>query len=128
MFLEKVTVSQSSWHYRWLQSYRSWGWCPPIDFCTYFWLLVLQATIFVGVSAVAGFLLAAYIAWWLVVPWEAFICTMVVLGGMVGLVGLIAFVAYMTDFGGKEKFQASLVWQYVKAKKNKYCPFVEYTT
>ena len=125
MFFDSVDVSASSWHYRWLQSWRVSYWRPPSDFCSYFWLVVFQAAVLAGLGAVAGFLFAALVACILVVPWEALLVIGVIVGFISAAIGGGFFAAYMLE-AGNEKVANSLVGRFVKAKKNKYCPMVNY--
>ncbi len=126
MFFDSVDVSASSWHYRWLQSWRVHYWRPPSDFCSYFWLVVFQAVVLIGISAFTGFLFAALVAYFLVVPWEALLSCIIVVGFLVFIIGFIGVFIYMGEVGN-EKVANSLVGRFVRAKKNKYCPMINYT-
>jgi hypothetical protein len=86
-------------------------------------MLVAQTILFVGTSILIGFALAAYIAWWLVVPLEAFMVTLFVVNIITMIIGFGLLIVYEE---GRKKTSQSLVVQYVRAKKNKYCPYIEY--
>lgn len=92
-----MNISRRSWHYRWLV----WLEAPiPYNLCSYFWTLVLS------------FMLGAV----LVIPSP--------------IVLLVVLVTYLhkkyKKYRWSQESQPSIVGEWLKAKKRKVCPLIEY--
>ena len=138
-----LQISTRSWHYRWLRfmwetnpfashCFPRWArdktsfsvFEPPKNICTYFWTGVglTAATPLFGIAVI--FIISGV---WLItllkemLKWPLIVPIIFIVAGLVGL----------TKKMRPEKKEAkprspSLTWEYIKAKKQKACPLIEY--
>lgn len=133
-----MEISKNSWHYKLVEyigeSFESGRYFMPTTLCSYFWTLVLFTPL--KILTTLGILIA--VIFFMTMPiWsivgmvylddEIFTGTATVswiLVSVVVLANLIEYFRYNSDF----KFKIiEIVVEYIKAKKRKVCPFIEYT-
>ena len=109
---ERMKLNPNSWHARW---YVWLGADLPCDLCSYMWGLLFRT---IGRFSVAAFLflcLAVTIATIILYPYVDVI--------IIGIVSGIFLLRWFIK--GKPKF-LSLIRDFLKAKKEKYCPMIEW--
>ena len=107
-----MKLNPNSWHARW---YVWLGADLPCDLCSYMWGLLFRT---IGRFSVAAFLflcLAVTIATIILYPYVDVI--------IIGIVSGIFLLRWFIK--GKPKF-LSLIRDFLKAKKEKYCPMIEW--
>ncbi len=110
-----MKISKRSWHYK-LHDER-W---PPKTLCTYFWLTVFKSALLVGVAGVmlGGIGCAVYLAFvltnigWMLLP----------VGGLTWL-----GVRRWLKRASSPPKPPGVVRSYLRAKKERVCPLIEYT-
>lgn len=145
----KVTISRSSWHYRMTEGV--WGVFnkdPGNSLCTYFWQAVLSPVIALGLTILALIVIFGLIfflfyvvgdfishgLWYLnilpdtfntekVFNWR-FIMVSVLFDASV--MALVAFNELVLKRTSTKTKSTNVVVAFVKAKKNKICPIIEY--
>lgn len=134
-----MKISKDSWHYkllnrtytpqgtlalvwgRWLTRklglyYREWEvsyWTPPKDLCTYFWCVVLS--LFIKIP----FVLVVSLVFVIASPFLALVFLAVIVVSWIQT-------KVSNRRGISKPNRASLILAYVKAKKDKVCPLLEF--
>ncbi len=130
-----MNIKKTSWHYRAIVKF---GFTPSKSLCMYFWQIPLIGLFFVFAFA-AGLALAFSTAHAFAVPIALLMGSKTSLGaeinsGLVAvvffwwvLVGMIAYDVCKVKFPRKKtKKKPSIITEYVKAKKQKICPIIEF--
>lgn len=123
-----MQVSTTAWHYRFLRAME----CRrPSNLCSYFWMVVLHMALVVFFAGIALVVMALLVAPILAIWFEWFEQVMIV-GYVIWLAILgVTWALYRhwrrTQMGYvKQPDGLALSW--VKAKKDKVCPLIEYTS
>jgi len=116
-----MKVKRSSWHYK-ISNFGGFENCND-NLCVYFWRTVFKIVVGVLLAVLVGTVLYAYLT-------SPFILSITIL--ILFLVSCVALpvlaICYLRKKLGKppEMPYGNIVVEYVKAKKNKICPFIEY--
>lgn len=125
-----MKISVESWHYRLLKS--DWlGHVVPNNLCLYFWAVIYKLVGSVVLGCL-GFLFAAglyltlfslfsFIIWPIIFSYSTW-----VLLGSVAVIGLVVWKANNMIKNAPEGSAVSVTTEYVKAKKSKICPNLEF--
>jgi hypothetical protein len=128
-----MKIKKSSWHYRMHRMFNG-GFGPGYkSLCTYFWGTV-GTTLLVGVALpvssviILGLMLAPFVY---LFTGNLEIIGAVVAGSFLDIIALFGFWAWYRHTHPSTKLRVekepSLVVEYLKAKKRKVCPLIEYT-
>src|ERR1700722_2110491 len=124
-----MKISKKSGHFRWI----SHTFDPPENLCGYFWLLVLLFVLLIVRIGLILLVCLVALSFALVVGiscWESAIklgfgYSAAIAIGVVGAVTLvICGIAYAPR--AKRKFDATLTGQWLRAKKDRICPLLEW--
>ena len=135
-----MIVNKKSWHYRWNNIFRDkYTTESKNTLCSYFWYTVFNTLVPAGAMClilVLFYLIGVDICleygWstWLSVPVGIILYLVVgtVAGVLIGIAwGAVKLVRRGVEYAGDHKPEkASLVAEYLKAKKRKICPFIEF--
>lgn len=112
-----MIIRRDAWHYRYLEWLGGVNFCPPKTLCSYVWTLVLVGGVMPGLILFIGVGMAVLV--WMK-PWQFAL-------GAVG-VGFIVFVCFgMPALMERLRYRTpGLLRQWVRAKKAKVCPLIEY--
>lgn len=122
-----MQVSRQSWHFRFLSAMQ----CrPPSNLCSYFWMVVLHMALvvfFVALGvAMMGLIFSPILAIWF--KWAE---QVVIVGYVIWIailsVGWLMYRGWRETQKGYVKGPDGLAVAWVKAKKAKVCPLIEYT-
>lgn len=130
-----MKISTESWHYKAID-YLNWDHSNSL--CFYFWQAVGASLAFVGFGVVLLFLLGILLSFpgviiaskYIVVHSWLYYFTWVSLSAlfwiaiMGAIVGFIKFVDFLSH--RKPKESNNIVVSYIKAKKNKICPMIDF--
>lgn len=108
-----MKISKRSWHYELLHNHNN----PPKNLCTYFWVTVIKSAFLIALTGALIFAAGC-------VVYIFFIHT--ILGWMLlpagGLIWLGA-----RRWGKRIPRPPGLIRSYIRAKKERVCPLIEYT-
>lgn len=117
----------------------------PKSVCPYFWLLMWSFVVVMGATAFAIFLLLVLLVaagWLAVVIAHNLSATLIGVGFVVGIVAVVLMIMYLFNLLGRyinnkrnrygpfyyrEPRKPGIFRTYIKSKKEKVCPLVEYT-
>ena len=144
---EKIKIDANSWHYKLYR--KTWN-AEPANLCAYVRGILTSALvqtlklIFILAVCAIFFALIAGCSWvfyenFKKEGWGMFLPLLMIIGAILSVIlGLVGIVwireegpdipdAFRKFFGGKIKKnrRASLIYEWLKAKKEKYCPLVE---
>ncbi len=115
-----MKVKRNTWHY-WFYKLACGHWPPRrTNLCAYFWKTVLG----LGMTTLAITLAVAFMVLIGFGFYNHTAIAFMILGGIVGIVGFIFLCVYLNDV--YQDSEPGLVRLYVKAKKDKVCPLIEF--
>jgi len=115
-----MRVNRASWHYKIRHIGTDFGEVYNDSLCRYFWGLVFRISFGLFLSFIASFLVYAYFD-----SPDTLYGTLIVLF-LVACVALpISAIYYKRKMFGEPPTQG-IVFEYIKAKKRKICPLIEY--
>jgi len=122
-----MKISRRSWHYRYLNKLDMIYTGGAQNLCTYCQKLII-AVVLIPLAGLIVLTVLLLPFWWWVVGVPLYLAVLV---GMVDIVGLY-FIwrehrGYRRDSGKLKHKEPSLVVSWLKARKAKICPLVEYT-
>lgn len=129
-----MKVRTDSWHYRMI---RFWGWRPSPSLCGYFWQAVFASLSAFGMgsmlSLMAGTVLYAFVVSPIAVYFSYFIHVPTdMLGRGLFILAFELSIALVTSIGvylggrRRKPGRPALVGEYLRAKKEKVCPTIEF--
>lgn len=150
-----MKISKDSWHYRTLTDGLFWldGWVASNSLCLYFWQVFFRLLMGFGIAMVATSPLVFYIVGvmelyapehmaliLLLLPWVVCGLVVSVVGGVIVAMLCIGLVFYaigsllswlwgvspLNKYIKKAENRPSIIVEYVKAKKDKVCPILEF--
>ena len=116
-----MRISRKSWHYRLNTSL--YDYFNPNNLCEYFWKTVFALTIAMAIISMMIWAVVGLTKHVVNDPWGSLIFL-----SLIGCIGfpIIAIKLLRYYFPSTKTKQESLVAEYLKAKKNRICPMIEY--
>ncbi len=117
-----MKIKRNSWHYK-ISNWGSWGGRND-NLCLYFWRLVLKVLfVVVCICAISGFIYLLCIDFYFRFAWVVVLYFLFSVG-----VSVLAVWFTRTQLGKSPEIPGSnILIEYLKAKKAKICPLIEYT-
>ena len=116
-----MKINRKSWHYRWNKGFYSYF--HPDNLCEYFWKTVFSLALPMAIISIMILLFVLLVNSAITDPWGALIGISAV-GSLI--FPIIAIVLLRYYFPSTKTKQERLVGEYLKAKKNRICPMIEY--
>jgi hypothetical protein len=121
-----MKIRRESWHYGLIV--RFFNWYAPDNLCAYFWKLVSAIIVLIGIPLLIFAILGIVIYAWVSSPqWASntILLVFIVSGAVVPAI-TIHYLRKLTGGPVAEIPKDSLVVEYIKTKKRKVCPLIEY--
>ncbi len=121
-----MIIKRTSWHYRLL--HWTWGERHPSSICLYFWAVFWSIALIAALVSIAAFFAVILTSplwqfWW--TPWND---RLVVAGSVIDIIVLssIGIHFFKKMKSGSPAKEPTLVGAWIRAKKDKVCPLIEF--
>lgn len=122
-----MNIDTKSWHFKYAMDVAGHPYCLPNGICGYFWCVVLSLLYALG--RVLRIVALVALIGWVILTLFVFVS---IVGTLLSLIVFIGFmvkesvISYKTTNKNIDK-QPNILVEYLRAKKNKFCPNVTYT-
>ena len=116
-----MRISRKSWHYK-ISTLVCDGEPYDDNLCVYFWRLVATIALSMIILFVACTLILHYFTSPMLIPTTIMILFIV----LSVVLPVWAIMSFRARFGSPEIQKANLLFEYIKSKKDKVCPLIEY--